>query len=177
MYARSVFWGGVVGAIVLFLWGAVSHMAMPWANQWVLPFPNAPAAVETLKTLTPQNGVYYEPHGYFLATSPVPSGADKSANMGPMLASEFATNLLTAMVLAGLLVAFRTRSLRRLALLGATMAIAASLDVHLSFWTWYGFSWKFTLLNIIDLVIGWFLASIAIAWVLNKWGPKDPLAA
>lgn len=177
MYARPVFWGGVIGGIVLFLWGGISHMALPWAKQWVLPFPDPPAAVETLKTLVPQNGTYYDPHGYFLAAAPLPDGSDKSAKMGGTLASEFVTNLLVGMLLAGLLVAFRARTLSRLALLSATMAIAASLDVHMSYWIWYGFSWKFTLLAIVDLVIGWFLAGIAIAWVLRKWGPKEPVAA
>ena len=172
MYARALIIGAVAGAIALFCWGAVSHMFAPWAKNWVAPFPGDSAAVtEQLRTLAPANAVYYDPHGYFLAASPLSDGSDKTALMGSMLGMEFAQNLFVCLILAGLMVAFRTRTLYRQALLAATMGLAAAIDIHMSYFTWYGFSWSFTLIAMVDIVIGWFLAGIAIGWVIKKWGP------
>jgi hypothetical protein len=174
MYARALIIGAIAGAIALFCWGAVSHMVAPWAKTWVAPFPgDATAVTEQLKSLAPASAVYYDPHGYFLAAAPLADGGDKTKLMGSMLGMEFAQNLFVGLILAGLLVAFRTRSLYRQALLCATMGLAAAIDIHMSQFTWYGFAWHFTLPAMIDIVVGWFLAGIAIGWVLKKWGPKE----
>jgi hypothetical protein len=172
-----MFFGALFGGITLFLWGAVSHMALPWSKDWVQAFPGGAAATEQLKTLTPQNGVYLDTHGYVLATSARPDGKDKTEFMTKTLGQEFAQNLIVAMILSGLIIAFRATSLRRRALLGAAMGLAAAIDIHFSYYTWYGFSWKFTILATVDILVGWFLASIAIGWAIQKFGPKNQAMA
>ena len=38
----------------------------------------------------------------------------------------------------------------------------------ISYWNWYGFSPRFVMGSLVDIVVGWYLASLVLGWLMNK---------
>ncbi|MEM6725756.1 MAG: hypothetical protein AAF598_17075, partial [Bacteroidota bacterium] len=51
----------VLGTIVLFVWNAISWMALPFHNKALTNIPETALQLETMKTQMPESGVYHYP--------------------------------------------------------------------------------------------------------------------
>ena len=47
-------------------------------------------------------------------------------------------------------------------------ALAAGFVTHVPYWNWFYFNSQFTLVQITDLLVGWFLAGLAMAGVCKR---------
>ena len=166
--------GGIVGGLVVFAWGAVSWMALPWHQTSLLRFKNEVAVAKAVRGNAPQAGTYLLlaehwrnptaeqktiPKGFMLF------GAVRQGS--PTMSSYYLRGLAIEMV-AAFLLSWLLLSLKGLTYWGrvrvaTTVAVVAWAMVRLPDWNWWGFSMSFTLLAILDLVIGWFLGGVAIA--------------
>lgn len=171
---RPLLIGGIVGGIVVFIWGAVSWMVLPWHDATLQKFSNEDVVAVTLDAYAPDPGVYVLAPGMdesgrlaedgeigrvvFAAIQP-PMPSMNAAMLKNLLAQILAALLVTWLVLKAALPSFGQRVLLVLA-----FAAAASLVGIVPNWIWWGFSTGYTLVNIADLLIGWGLAGLVISW-------------
>jgi hypothetical protein len=164
------YWVGstLAAGVVIFLWGALSHTALPVPDP-VSEFKNPDAMLEAAKAHTKGNGVYLDGRGLFLVLSLQPGSRDKSKDMGPELATEFAIDCLQALLMAILFARVAPASVKAGAGLGLLLGLIAWSAIDLSLWNWYGFSSKLVLGDLLDVPVGCALAGTIIAWLRKKW--------
>jgi hypothetical protein len=175
----------VLGGFLMFAWGAVSHMLLPFERQALKQLPNEAAVLSTLGTQVTEPGMYFFPWmdmsgkatteqqnawAQQIASGPSglmiyrPSGGEA---MSPrQLVTEFVSNVLAALFGAMILVQL-TGGIGRRVLSMAAIGIAAWLSISVSQWTWYGFSTPFLLGDFADQFGGWLLAGIGMAMLIK----------
>ena len=182
------FIAALIGGIVFFIWGALAHMVLHLGDtgmQYGTPYQ---ATLAALKQDGGQAGVYFLPstpqaqmsdaaaqkaladasagQGYaFVVYDPAGNGA--GANMGPILAKQFVTDVLSALIVAFVLGLGAMAFGRRVAI-AALLGAFAWLVVSVPYWNWYLFPLDYTLGLLGKYVIGWALAGAAIAWWLGR---------
>jgi hypothetical protein len=178
--AKKLVLGAVLGGLTLFVWGAVSHMALP-TSEWVLHrFSNEDAVKESIVANTPRSGVYFLP---YVDTEGMneeqQQAAMDRATQGPVIfaavrlgpTSSFPALLLNQLLIEilGALVAtwllLQTKPLSYLERVGFVVGIAAAVAIagNLPEWNWYNFSTPYTAVECFDTIVGWTLAGLVIA--------------
>jgi hypothetical protein len=175
----------IVGGVLLFFWGFVAHMLLPFSEQALKPVPNEAAVIEAVRDNVTENGVYYIPYMDYMTASEAdkkaqaekiangPSGllvlrtGGVSMDMKRELPTEFLSNVLAAMVAALAVTGLGARGYG--ARVGAIFAfgVVAWLSISVSQWTWYGFSTDFLIGDLVDQWGGWLLAGLGMAAVLK----------
>nr|WP_199040477.1 hypothetical protein [Dyella sp. ASV24] len=178
----------LMGGIVMFIWGAVAHMALGLGDIGM----HQPVAEDTvLVSLRPglgeQAGVFLLPsvdpakmgdktvmaaYSTKAKASPyafmvyMPQGDDLS-DMSGRLPREWASDTLSALMLAFVMGLAAFSFMTRL-----SIALAASVFAWLStmvpYWNWYLFPTNFTVAALVEQVIGWLLAGAVMAWWLGR---------
>lgn len=165
--------GAIVAGITLFVWGFVTHAALPLSERALTEFKDAQAVVQVIRANAPQNGVYFAKQGIFAAVSFLPDVSDKTQNITPNLIREFVIDVLAGLFLGLVLLGTRGSTVMgRVGLLVAA-ALAAVASQSLPAWNWYGFSLEYTTMEVIDLVGGWFLAGLVLAGLMKKMVPAQ----
>lgn len=175
---KPLLMGGVLGGLVAFSWGAVSWMALPWHDSTMKKFSNEDVVAVTLDAYAPDTGIYVltpgmdeqgqpiegvEPGRVVFAAIQAPMPAMDSAMLKGLLAQILAALLLTWLVLKGTYTGFGARVAVVL-----VFAAAASLVGVVPNWIWWGFATDYSLVMIADLLIGWGLAGLVIAWATGR---------
>jgi hypothetical protein len=93
-----------------------------------------------------------------------PRGRDVS--LGKRLPIEFGTNAVCALLAAILVSQLRPGFPVRVACV-TLVGILASIITLVPYWNWYGFPEDFTLAQIIENTIGWFLAGVVLALIVR----------
>ncbi len=96
-----------------------------------------------------------------------PSGGEAMSSR--QLGTEFATNVVSALLAAFLLTFVRSGYWGRV-LFVTLLGAFGVLTISIPFWNWYGFPVDFTIGEAIDQVAGWFLAGLVLASIVR--GPK-----
>ncbi len=182
----------VVGGIIMFMWGALSHMVLPLGEMGMKNLPAEEALVPAMKTAITERGFYMFP-GMDPSMSPEsqraweekyiagprgivvydPSG---SAVMSPvMLGTELASNTLAALLVAFVASWIRAPYLGRVLAITA-IGIVAWLSIDVSYWNWYRFPTMFTVSQLVDQAAGWFLSGLAIAALVGGKPATSPQA-
>ena len=182
---------GLLGGLVMFLWGFVSHMFTPLGEtgMQVLPIAQQDAVIATSKlAFGAKPGIYMVPGlermedyedaakmselGERSAASPYafvvydPTPNPMANDMGPDLGKEFATNVVSAIVAAAIAVGLVGFGSRVLAV--GMMGLFAWLSISVPYWNWDRFPIDFTIATLVMQVVGWTLAGFAIAWWLGR---------
>jgi hypothetical protein len=176
---------GVLGGIVLFVWGAVSHMMLPlgMAGLRSMSATQESAVVSAMQSAMHERAIYFFP-GMDMSKAPSPEeekawkaryasgpagivvfnprpGSPMSAGM---LMTDLASNIVAAL-LAALLIGFVPGVLgygKRVLLVGL-IGLLVAIDVDVSYWNWYGFPTSYLLAQLVDHFVGWLLAGLVIA--------------
>ena len=171
---------GVLGGIVMFIWGSIAHMATPLAYTGISQIGGEKVVLDAFKQgIGKKPGLYFfpwtdpkdpkamekgielaktEPTGFIVYT---PAGSDTS--MTPLLLGEFAKETLQCLLAAFLLsLTALTAYSARVGFIGLVGVITA-LGTDTSYWIWYGFPLSYTLAVIAMPLIGLLLASLVIA--------------
>jgi hypothetical protein len=191
---KHILLGGIVGGIILFVWGWMAWTVLPLHTASMRPIENEDRVTEVLATNLGGEGIYTFPsmpqnedevsaEEQQLAMDewtkkyqrgPVgmvvysPHGSDPAMS-GQML-SGFLINLASAMLAVWLLsrsTAMTASFLARVAYCGM-LGILISAFSHLTNWNWLGFPFDYTSAMITDTVIGWVLAGMGIASVVKS---------
>jgi hypothetical protein len=165
----------IVAAIIINVVGAATHIGL---GKWgIKELPDDKAAMQALKTQAPGNGMYYGKHGVLLAINATPDMADQTQNMGPMLRNEAIDDLVIAFVLVLLLVQVMPESVLGYASTSGLIGLLIALSSFVRYWIWYGFTPGFVAVDVINVIVGTFLAGLAIAAIMKGGKGKASAAA
>lgn len=183
---RSLVHGGVLGGLVLFAWGMISYMLLPWHAATLEQFKDEQAVAQVLAANAVGSGVYLLPNPHrhdpvLTAEQRKAAAEDRVARMmqGPFMfaavsmqgardmGAALLLNLVVNMVSAGLVLWLLMQtsglSYRRRVGFVAMVGLAAAMIVHGPYWIWWGFSTLFTLVEFADPLIGWFFVGLVLA--------------
>jgi len=179
---------GIIGGLVIFLWSAIAHMALPIGEAGFKVPTQQEAVLQALSQSVAGEGVYMypsmpmeqwndetasaafdqqsrgKPYAFVVYQ---PGGNPVNQSMTPNLIKQLITDILAALVAACIL-ALSAWSFRRRVLVAGALGLFAWLAISLPQWNWYMFPMNFTLAALIEQVVGWLLAGAAMAWWLGR---------
>ncbi|MEP6809000.1 MAG: hypothetical protein ABI992_02060 [Chthoniobacterales bacterium] len=183
---------GVLGAIAMFLWSAVAHMALPLGEAGIREIPNEAAVMSTLqRNLGDTPGLFVFP-GTGLGPDATkaqkeeamrkidqeyatkPSGLlmynppGRPFEFGKRLTIEFATELLESLLAVFLLARAGIAGFGARCGFVALLGVLAAVATNISYWNWYGFPNVYTAGYMLIQVVGFLLAGLVIALVLKN---------
>ena len=171
----------VVGGLVMFVWGAVSHMLTPLGGAGLKSMAaGEPAVTGALTANVPDDGMYMFPgmderartskegqEEWMRRYAAGPSGLliyhphGGQTMDAQLFGIEVLADILAVAIAAWAAAHARTYG-RRLALVTA-FGLAAWLSIEVSYWNWYGFPSSYALAQLIDQVTGFFFAGLVVA--------------
>lgn len=184
---RSLLVAALLAAVVVTLWGAVSWTVLPWHRMVVEAIPDGEAMAGALAERLPESGLYHHPG---LAESGDPDARTARYRRGPninflvwsvsgsdpfspwLIGRGFLLNLVAAFLAAALLAAAwpALQGYGSRVLFVALLAGFAALQSRLLDWSWWGFPLDYSLVAALDLVVGWTLAGLVLAWRVRPAG-------
>jgi hypothetical protein len=182
-----IFIAAILGAVAMFVWTSIAHVATPLGQIGFSQIPNEGAVMSAMQSsLGDKQGLFFYPwfdakdpnamtksaemqktlpHGLLIYNPP---NVNVDANMMPMLVKEFVKQFAQALF-ASVIVSF---------MIGATflmrwsavvlMFASSSIAVNVSYWNWYHFPLNFTLAAIIMELVSGIAAGLAIAWWMGR---------
>ena len=196
----KVLFGGIIGAIILFVWGFVSWMVLPWHQTTFEQFKNEDYVAWVIKENAPKDGVYMIPSMAIdednMSKDEINKEMAKNQDAiknGPFIYAQIQTNGLTAAGPTSFVISFLTSFVGAViicVLLSQTaglhyfgrvffvflIGLLVGILGYIPNWNWFGASCSFTLVMIADTVISWFFAGLALAGIMKlKSGPDVPL--
>jgi len=187
MNARTLL-AGVAGGVVLFVWGAVSHMLLDLGSVGVKVMANEDAVLTVMRENIPAPGFYLYPGEGMESGSPTPEQAQRweaKYRQGPtgilvyqpqgrtpfdpsMFLIELGSNIGAALVAAFLLGAATSLTGFGARVLAVTvLGLFSWLDISVSYWNWYGFPTDYSLGLLLQGVIGWALVGAVLALIIK----------
>jgi hypothetical protein len=184
---------GLLGAIAMFAWTAIAHMALPLGEAGVQNTMDDEALLAALKAnVKDKDGLYIypsmglgpnathaeqskameiypaklekNPSGFFIYHPP----GSRPMNMGKFLTTEFVTELCEALLVVWLLA--QTRIVTFGGRVGFVLAagIMAAISTNVSYWNWWGFPTVYTASYMFIQVVGFFLVGLVAAIMFRR---------
>jgi hypothetical protein len=188
-----IFLAGVLGAIAMFAWTAIAHMALPLGEAGVQNTMNDDDLLSALKsTVKNKDGLYIyptmglppdathaqqsaamekypeklekNPSGFFIFH---PAGS-RPMSMGKFLSIEFITELVEALIVVWLLA--QTRIVTFGGRIGFVLVagILAAISTNVSYWNWWGFPSVYTASYMFIQLVGFFLVGLVAAIMFRR---------
>src|ERR1051325_4632025 len=174
MKSRTLLWCTVVGAIALFAWQSISNAALPFHRMTMKDFADTTvASAKTIRAMAPVNGMYGSNYGVLAAVSITPDMKDQTTMLGPMLGKQVLIDLVSVFFLCLVAARLRVQDPMAVATTAAFAALAASCCKELADANWYGFTYPYALVNIIDITIGFFIAGWVVGALARRLGRSD----
>jgi hypothetical protein len=188
-----ILFAGILGAVAMFAWTAIAHMALPIGEAGVQNTMDDEALLAAMKSnVKDKEGLYLyptmglppdathaqqsaamekypeklekNPSGIFLYH---PAGS-RPMNMGKYLTIEFITELCEALLVVWLLAQTRLVSFgARLAFVSAA-GLMTAISTNVSYWNWYGFPTNYTAAYMFIQFVGFFLVGIVAAIMFRR---------
>ncbi len=184
---KSWFQCSVLGGLIVFVWGLLSWMVLPWHAASMERFTDEEAVADVIRENTTRDGIYilpnmhdskikgsqseiqrqYEESEMILQDGPLMFSSIKMTGTDPMRASSFVRSLIIQ-IAGAFLITWLLLQTRGLTYMGkvwfvSCIAFIVAILCYLPAWNWMFFPPAYVILNMIDLVIGWFLAGLVIA--------------
>ena len=193
MTTTKIFLAGVLGAVAMFVWTAIAHMALPLGEAGIGELPKDEAVISALQSSAEnKSGLYIYPgmglgpdathqqrHAvmdkYVEKLEKNPSGlilyhpaGSRPMNMAKFLTIEFVTELAEALLAVWLLA--KTRIFTFGGRVGfVTMAgILAAIATNISYWNWWGFPTVYTASYMFIQIVGFFLVGLVAAIMFRR---------
>ncbi len=196
--------GGVVGGVILFVWGALVWAVLPLHTHWMKTPANEDAVLAAMKSSLGETGVYYLPamppkdnktpaeyealqkeQQRKMEAGPAAMVVFQPAGMPAMSAFRIVFGLLISFLSAFLAswllarsTAFSAGYIARVAFCGV-LGVFIAAAIHLVNYNWMGYPGDYTVAMIVDTVGGWILAGLGIAAIVRykEPVPGPPIAA
>jgi hypothetical protein len=183
--SKQLILGTVLGGIVLFIWGAIAWMFIPWPGQPLRAFKNDDAVTQAIVANASHSGNYLLPNGGEQKglTAEQQQKAIEKMQRGPIvfaavrlepfnsmakpLISQFLTQLLVALLGTILLTQTSGLSYKSRVVFLTTVGIIIFVGGHFDEATWWSFSNAYMFMQFGVIVIGWFLASLVMSAVVR----------
>jgi len=176
--------GAIVAGIVVFVWGAVSHLATPLGMMGIRPIPGEDKVLGEMKDAIREPGFYHFPGKVATDASESEKKAwEAKVKQGPtgiliihpeggeamsprQLGTELATNIISAFLAALLLTQVRSGFGGRV-LFVTGLGLFGFVITSVPYWNWYGFPLDYTGAQAIEKLVGWFLAGLVLAAIVR----------
>jgi hypothetical protein len=177
--------GTILGAIVLFVWSALSWMIIPWPGEPFRAFTNEKAVIDCVTANTPQSGNYMVPNEPKRAPgmtdeqykAAMQAAMDQSARgpmvfaavrLGPMgmarpMIVQFLMDIVLALIACMLLLQTDRLSYFARVTFVAAIGVMIWIGGHVEEWNWFSFSSAYLMMEFGAIVIGWILAGLLMA--------------
>ena len=178
----------IFGGIIMFIWGAIAHMALGLGNPGIHQPVHEDVVLSSLhEGLGPTPGVYILPsfdpkqwsdqaartaYAQKSRTSPyawvvyLPQGDDMT-DMHRQLPRQWASDTLASLALAFIMGLGVFGFGKRLGI-AAAAAVFAWLSTLVPYWNWYRFPDALTWAALVTQLIGWLLAGAVMAWWIGR---------
>jgi hypothetical protein len=188
MKVRRVVIGILVGTVLSFMWAQVSWVMLKLHDESIRKFPDQDAVAAVLKAQNVERGIFVIPfmdaayddeegmkahmednrEGPYMMGVVRSGSLDKVPGMGPFMARGIAIQLLAATIVA-LLLAAAAPNLNYLGrfMFVAMLGVFAGVTGHLPNWNWWWFPTDHTVISMVDSVISWALAGLAMAAIIK----------
>ena len=182
--------GSVLAGLAMFVWSAISHMALPLGTMGMrgVPADKEAAVLDAMKAAMTENAIYifpsFEPgrsmtqaetDAYAAKLAEGPTGLviynpGAGAVFGPtLLLIELLTNILACLA-AGWVLArvVPTASFLERASVGAAFGVFSTFSIEASYWNWYKFPASYFAAQAIDQIAGAFVAGLVLAAIVKR---------
>lgn len=188
-----IFLAGILGAVAMFAWTSIAHMALPLGEAGVQNTMDDEALLSAMKsTVKDKDGFYIYPtmglppdathaqqhaamEKYAASLEKNPSGffiyhpaGSRPMNMGKFLSIEFITELVEALLAVWLLAQTRIVSFGGRVRFVTAAGIMAAIATNVSYWNWWGFPTIYTASYILIQVVGFFLVGVVAAIMFRR---------
>jgi hypothetical protein len=190
---KRVILAGILGGILMFHWGFLTHMVLPLGEMGVRKLPDEPAVFAPIRSTVKEPGFYVFPAMDMKASESEQQACLERAKQGPigvlivkpqgseivlpkLLLTEFATNTASALLAALLLSQLRVGASywTRVGLV-TLLGLFALVTVDVPYWNWYSFPTEFVASEAVEHIVGWFVVGLALAAIVRA--PRAPAAA
>jgi len=180
----------VLGGIVMFAWGAFSHMVLDLEGSMIHQIPNEAAVVAAMKENIKEDGVYALP-GIDMTHQPPPEVMNAWAaayEKGPtamlfyhttgtdvFTPHQFLVQFLAdfgAALFGAIILFLGAVSWGRGVIISTLIGLGGWCALEIPYWDWYRFQWEFIRADLIDQVAAWFLAGLVMAFILRVRGVR-----
>ena len=189
--STRIFFAGILGGIVMFIWSFVAHEVLPIGKMGIKQMPNEDAITSALQTNLGDNpGFYIFPSGGFIpgATREQKEAAMKKAeeqmaagaagvliyrpkrifNFPKRLGIEFATEVLESLLAVFLLAQTGIRGFGGKVGFILTAGILAAITTNVPYMNWYGFPKIYGVGYMTTQIVGFLLVGIVAALLIRK---------
>jgi hypothetical protein len=184
---------GLLGAVAMFAWTAIAHMALPIGESGVQNTMDDDALLSAMKsTVKDKEGLYIYPT---MGLPPGATHAEQSAamekypgklaknpsgiflyhpagsrpmNMSKFLTIEFITELCEALLVVWLLAQTRIATFGGRLGFVTVAGLLAAIATNVSYWNWYGFPTNYTASYMFIQLVGFFLVGIVAAIMFRR---------
>jgi len=175
----------IAGGIVVFVWSAVSHMALGLGSAGIRTLPNEERMAQAIRGVVTEPGLYFFPgmdpsrkmtpeeeRAWTERYRRGPSGlmVVQPGGRDPMEPTQFVVELLADILAAGvaafLLAGLGGPLLARAGAVGL-LGVFEWADLSVSYWNWYKFPTLYTGAALVEQVVGWTLAGLVMALMLR----------
>lgn len=175
----------IAGGIVVFIWSAVSHMALGLGSAGIRTLPNEERMAQAIRGVVTEPGLYFFPgmdpsrkmtpeeeRAWTERYRRGPSGLMivQPGGRDPMEPTQFVVELLADILAAGvaafLLAGLGGPLLARAGAVGL-LGLFEWADLSVSYWNWYKFPTLYTGATLVEQVVGWTLAGLVMALMLR----------
>ncbi len=191
---KKIIFAGIVGGIILWIWGFIAWVVLPLHLSTVTPIPNETEFTEWLGRSLPAPGVYEFPTlpretagqspaeqeaamaDYMAKYESGPTGMIfyDSSGKDPFMVNQMISGLLIFILSAAIVAWLLSRStaaaesyLSRVIYCGMIGTLFA-VGCHLSAWNWMGYPFDWTRALMIDSILAWLLAGLGISAIVRQ---------
>jgi hypothetical protein len=182
---------GIFGGIAMFSWTSIAHLFLPLGEAGISEIPNESAVLSAMQSnIGDQTGLYIFPgmgagknatgqekneamKQMAAKAASGPSGilmyhATRQFTFGKWMGTEFATELLEAILVVFLLAQANIAGFGGRVGFVLVAGILTAIATNVSYWNWYGFPSVYTASYMLIQIVGFFVVGIVAALVLRK---------
>lgn len=176
---RKVIKCGLIGGLVLFIWSAIFWMVFACHNKYMMSFSDERDVASVIVDNAPKSGIYILPcpnskdpeqmkkfeekmtQGPFVYAAVKLEG--KNPHMGGSMLASFILKAAAACLVTWLLIQARALEFRKAVKFVTVVGVVVGILVAFPHAIWFGFPAGYVVCSLIDTIVGWFLAGVAIA--------------
>jgi len=184
--------GAIYGGIIVFIWGMISWMLIPWHGMTMMKFTNEKEVADIVHANTIEDGIYMLPNMCGAKSSCLGSAqqgaamtdAKEALKSGPYMFSAISrggmdptnvahyvggiiTQIVAALLIAWLMAHIKGQKYWKKVWFATVAGLFAGIVGYIPSYNWMAFPLSFVGIGILDLLIGWFLAGLAMAKVVK----------
>ena len=196
--STRIFFAGILGGIVMFIWTSIAHMALPLGEAGIKEVPNESSVLSALQAnMGDKSGLYLFPgpgvgenatrqekkEAMEKAMEKIKTGPSgllvynsaRPFSFPKYLGIEFATEVVEAILAVFLLAQTSIASFGGRVGFVLTTGILAAIATNVSYWNWHGFPAVYTASYILIQVVGFLCVGIVAALMLGRRSPQPAL--